>query len=320
MNKKTLLIALLACCTLFASCVRAPEEAPERTVETARPAPEDEFVSPEDDFSPEEGRNEGSSEEEQESLSGEREEETPTLTEPTREDSEGEPLKDQTEEQEEKPEIKVVRYVLSLVDGLTVRAGAGTSFSALGYLDRGDMVALYGKMGNWYETRYRGKKAYVSASEKYVLPYETERTSDAIESVIAVGCEKLGAPYVYGATRLHNGNGVLNKNFNDDKFDCSSLMQYAFYYGAGVNLQVNTRTQVKQGTDVPWEEIRRGDLLFFTNASRVSKTGVERIGHVALYLGDGYVLHTASDHAVIEKISAKRRSYFICARRILDKE
>ena len=105
--------------------------------------------------------------------------------------------------------------------------------------------------------------------------------------------------------------------FDITAFDCSSFMQYVFYYGADEILQVNTRTQVYQGESVEKAAIERGDLLFFTNASRYYNSGVERIGHVALYLGDGYILHTASDHAVAEKISEKRQSYFICARRII---
>ncbi len=59
------------------------------------------------------------------------------------------------------------------------------------------------------------------------------------------------------------------------------------------------------------------DVLFFTNASRYDLTGTERVGHVAIYLGSNYILHTASDHAVIEPISEKRRSYFIEARRLI---
>ena len=94
-------------------------------------------------------------------------------------------------------------------------------------------------------------------------------------------------------------------------------MQYIFYRGAGILLDVTTRTQVKQGTPVAWEHIERGDLLFYTNAQRYHKTGVERIGHVALYLGDNYILHTASDFALIEQMSATRRGYFITARRFL---
>ena len=94
-------------------------------------------------------------------------------------------------------------------------------------------------------------------------------------------------------------------------------MQYMFYYGAGVNLELTTRTQVSQGTYVPRSELSRGDLIFFTNSTRYNKTGVERIGHVALYLGGNYILHTATDYAVIEEISAQRWSYYIETRRMI---
>ena len=109
------------------------------------------------------------------------------------------------------------------------------------------------------------------------------------------------------------------KGFTADEFDCSSLMQYIFYRGAGVELDVTTRTQILQGEETPREEIGRGDLLFFTNASRKNKTGIERVGHVALYLGGNYILHTASDFAKVEEISALRWSYFLTARRVTDR-
>ena len=139
-----------------------------------------------------------------------------------------------------------------------------------------------------------------------------------IETVIEYGLSLLGFPYVYGAIRLHDGNGRLLSNFNDTKYDCSSLTQFIYYHGAKINLNMTTRTQVKQGTYVPKNELQRGDLIFFTNSQRYNKTGVERIGHVALYLGENYILHTASDYAVIEPISARRWSYYIEARRFVD--
>ena len=93
-------------------------------------------------------------------------------------------------------------------------------------------------------------------------------------------------------------------------------MQFMFYKGANVLLNMNTRTQVSQGKAVT-DELKRGDLMFFTNASRKNNTGLERVGHVALYLGDNYILHTASDYAKIEQISSTRWSYYICARRMV---
>ncbi|MDE7265556.1 MAG: C40 family peptidase, partial [Clostridia bacterium] len=90
-----------------------------------------------------------------------------------------------------------------------------------------------------------------------------------------------------------------------------------FYKGAGVNLQVTSRTQSLQGETVSKANLQRGDLMFFTNASRYNYSGIERIGHVALYLGDNWILHTASDYAKIEQISSTRWSYFIKAQRMI---
>ena len=315
MKKRKFLSAIVAfaCLFLTVSCVRAPEE-------TGPEAPyaewaEEAFFLPDGSTSERE-----QTPEQEEKMIEETLEETPEKSTEAGGEEEGKTTAVPTVSEEGKEEKTVsVRYVLSLVDGLNVRSGAGTGYPSLGMLDKGDMVAYIAKNGNWYETRYRGKKAYVSAREEYTAIYEAERSDDRIERVIEVGCALLGTPYVYGATRLHNGEGVFLKGFNENEYDCSGLMQCIFYYGAGEYLSVTTRTQVLQGTGVEKGDIRRGDLLFFTNDSRRNKVGIERVGHVALYLGDNYILHTASDHAVIEKISEKRWSYFICARRILDK-
>ena len=94
-------------------------------------------------------------------------------------------------------------------------------------------------------------------------------------------------------------------------------MQYIFYKGASELLQVTTRTQVVQGQYVSKSELRRGDCIYFTNESRQNLTGVERVGHVAVYLGDNYILHTASDYARIEKISTARWKHYLEARRFV---
>ena len=255
-------------------------------------------------------------------------EETPVLPEETPDIPEGLPEEepetpivpdvpeDEEEEEEDVPVVNVqAQYVLSHANGLNVRTGAGTGYASLGQINSGDMLHFVRREGNWYETRYRGKTAYVSADSAYTSMAFLDKADDKIEAVIAEGLELLGVPYVYGATRLHDGKGNFLKGFSTNAFDCSSLMQYIFYTGAGILLDVTTRTQVNQGVPVTWSNIKRGDLLFYTNAQRYNKTGVERIGHVALYLGDNYILHTASDYAVIEQMSATRRNYFITARR-----
>ena len=214
------------------------------------------------------------------------------------------------------PQKQTQVYIRSVGNNVNLRAGAGTDYAILGVAEKDTTYAVVGKSGKWYQTYYRGKRAYFYSEYAAVLELEKSNDSD-VEKVIEEGYKHIGVPYVYGAVRLHDGNGKLLSGFTAQKFDCSSLMQYIFYKGANVLLQVNTRTQVVQGTRVKNGDLRRGDCMYFTNSARKHLKGVERIGHVALYLGDNYILHTASDYARIEKISATRWEYFIEARRFL---
>lgn len=235
------------------------------------------------------------------------------------------PTLDETDEPEEDPDdVPVIEpvqnaiYARAKVNGLNLRAGPGSGYASLGHINAGDMVVLLSREGDWYRTQYKNKTAYISASQTYTESFEIELSDNAvIEKVIEEGLQLLGFPYVYGAIRYHDGSGKKLSNFDPTKYDCSSLMQYIFYHGAGLNLNMTTRTQVKQGKYVPKSDIKRGDLIFFTNSSRYNNTGVERIGHVALYLGENYILHTASDYAVIEEISAQRWKYYIETRRLV---
>lgn len=231
---------------------------------------------------------------------------------------------DEPEPEENPEDIPVIEpvqnamYAKAKVNGLNLRSGPGSGYASLGYINAGDMVVLLSQEGDWYKTQYKNKTAYISANQSYTEAFEIELSDNAvIEKVIQEGLQLLGFPYVYGAIRYHDGSGKKLSNFDPTKYDCSSLMQYIFYHGAGVNLNMTTRTQVKQGAYVPKSDIKRGDLIFFTNSSRYNNTGVERIGHVALYLGENYILHTASDYAVIEEISTQRWKYYIETRRLV---
>ena len=218
--------------------------------------------------------------------------------------------------EEEPPKITTVSYILVNADGVNIRSGAGTSYSALGTAEKSTLYAYLGEENGFYKTNYKNRNVYIS--KKYCSVYEMKKSdNEAIEAVIAEGAKCLGVPYVYGATRLHDGKGNMYKGFSTNAFDCSSLMQYMFYKGADKLLDVNTRTQIYQGTTVAKSNLKRGDLIFFTNASRKNNTGIERVGHVAMYLGDNYILHTASDYAKIEQISNTRWGYYVQTQRMI---
>lgn len=222
----------------------------------------------------------------------------------------------QPEPEPQPPKVSYAQYIRCTGDSVNIRSGAGTNFATLGQAEKGENYAVIGKSGSWYQTYYRGKTAYIYASYGAVLSIQ-QTHNEAVENVIEEGYKLIGVPYVYGAVRFHDGKGNLLGGFTAQKFDCSSLVQYIFYKGAGKLLQVNTRTQVKQGEYVPKSDLQRGDCIFFTNESRKHLSGVERIGHVALYLGDNYILHTASDYARIEKISSTRWKHYVEARRFI---
>ena len=213
------------------------------------------------------------------------------------------------------PAVRNASYIRCTGNNVNIRAGAGTDYAVLGSAEKGTMYAIIGKTGNWYKTYYRNKVAYIYA--EYASVFTLEQNHESVEKVIEEGYKLLGVPYVYGAVRLHDGKGNMLSGFTTQKFDCSSLIQYIFYKGADKVLQVTTRTQVTQGKYVAREDLQRGDCIYFTNEERQYKTGVERVGHVALYLGNDYILHTASDYARIEKMSAKRWGFYIEARRFV---
>ena len=212
------------------------------------------------------------------------------------------------------PVVEKAQYLRCTSNSVNFRSGAGTEYSVLGQANENEAYVVLEKKGNWYKTYYRGKVAYIYSSYASIFTIEKTKDTDA-ENAISEGYKLLGVPYVYGAVRLHDGKGNFLKGFTAQKFDCSSLVQYMFYYGADTLLDVTTRTQVVQGEFVARANLKRGDCIYFTNESRQHLTGINRVGHVAVYLGDNYILHTASDYARIEKITASRWKHYIESRR-----
>ena len=212
-------------------------------------------------------------------------------------------------------EKKKKQYLVSTTNSLRIRSTPNNSGTVLGYLDKNDSLIILGTENKYYKTVFKEKTAYVYKT--YCNVMEIEYENDKIEKAIDLGSSLLGFPYVWGSERYHWGNGVLNRNYVHGEYDCSAFVQYIYYKTNSVILDVTSRKQSLNGTKVDINELKRGDLMFFTNESRKNKSGIEKIGHVGIYFGNNYILHTASDHAVIEPISNTRWSYYITARRVV---
>lgn len=214
-------------------------------------------------------------------------------------------------------EEETFAYNVQALVSLNVRNKAGTDGKILGTLSAGDTLPCYTKSGNWYEVKYKDARAYVSANAQYSQKVDAN-AQDKIEKAISVGLNLLGTPYEYGATRVIDYNFKPIKNFTGKTFDCSSFVQYCFYTGADVKLYGDSRTMSGQGVTVKAENIKRGDVIFMTSTSRQNKTGIERIGHVAIYIGDNKILHTFGTGGVrVQDYSAFWKGRTIIVKRML---
>lgn len=117
-----------------------------------------------------------------------------------------------------------------------------------------------------------------------------------IEKVITEGMKYLGTPYLFGSNRS-----------TTETFDCSDFVRWIYKEKTDLVLPPDSRQQgafvKKLGTDKSdWRSLKRGDLMFFMTykgSTAAAYKGInkttERITHVALYLGNGKILHTYSN-------------------------
>lgn len=94
---------------------------------------------------------------------------------------------------------------------------------------------------------------------------------------------KFGRPYVWGAK-------------GPEEFDCSGLVQAAYKH-AGLAVPGYSGDQYNSGKHIPVAEAQPGDLIFWADA----KGNPEAIHHVAIYVGNGEVIHAPQDGDVVKQ-------------------
>jgi cell wall-associated NlpC family hydrolase len=113
-----------------------------------------------------------------------------------------------------------------------------------------------------------------SAPQQYAGPTGTQA-----DQAVAFVYSQLGCPYVYGGTGpCHMG------------FDCSGLVQAA-WAAAGVQLPRDTYEDWAALPHIPVASIEPGDLLIYDGE-----------GHVAMYVGGGYIIDAPQTGLDVEKI------------------
>ncbi len=101
----------------------------------------------------------------------------------------------------------------------------------------------------------------------------TAQVSGIRQTIVNYALQFLGNKYKYGGTSLTGGT------------DCSGFVQ-SVYRDCGISIGRSSRDQAAGGTQIAIGDVQPGDLLFYAKGSTIN--------HVALYIGNGQVVHASS--------------------------
>ena len=190
-----------------------------------------------------------------------------------------------------KPQVKLQKM------GYSIQIGAFTNVSyaarLTAKLDKQGYDAFYFKdksgmfkvrYGN-YKTRDEAKKTaekllkdgvveafYIVDPQYYPVAHANMPSNEIRASITQTAETYIGIPYKWGGCALEEG------------VDCSGFVM-AVYQLNGLNLPRTSSEQYNSGTEIDYEDIKEGDLVFFDT------NGHGSVSHVGIYIGDGKFIH-----------------------------
>lgn len=188
---------------------------------------------------------------------------------------------------------------------LNVRMEPNTDSKIWTQISKEERYSVIQQMDGWVqieldtgdEEEDGGDGAYISTSDnlvevRYALaeaikfsPMEELANQQASQrsKIVNYALQFVGNRYVWGGTSLTNGA------------DCSGFTQSVLKH-FGISIPRVSRDQARSGKSINSSQMRPGDLIFYTNSSGT-------VNHVAMYIGNGQVVHAASRKSGI-KISS----------------
>lgn len=176
-------------------------------------------------------------------------------------------------------------------DRLMVREQPNTECTILNRVAQNEDLEVAAVLDGWVQVNIAGTTGYVCADYVNVhnalpkgvtleqLNAENASKAESIGiSVVEYAKQFLGNPYVWGGTSLTNG------------CDCSGFTMRVYEH-FGYSLSRTSGAQSGNGTRVDLSEIQPGDLLFYSYGGS--------IGHVAIYIGGGRIIHASTERTGI---------------------
>ena len=201
-------------------------------------------------------------------------------------------------------EIKTVATVNT--ETLNVRAEKSTDAAVLSQVGNSEAFTVNSVADGWVEISVDDSVGYIS--QDYVTLAQALPTAKTIEqvkygdgvsdvraSVVSYALQFVGNRYVWGGTSLENG------------IDCSGFtMRILGKYG--ISLPHSSKAQPSYGTKISASEAKPGDLFFYGSGRSIS--------HVAIYIGNGQIVHASNKRDGIKVSNAYYRNP-ICVTRYL---
>ncbi len=186
-------------------------------------------------------------------------------------------------------------------DRLNVRTSPSTDASIWTQISKEERYSVVQQLDGWVQIELDGGDedestdgAYISTRDnnvevRYALteaikfsPLEELANQQASRrnQIVNFAIKYVGNRYVWGGTSLTNGA------------DCSGFVQ-SVMKNFGISLPRTSREQAKVGRAIKSSEMRPGDLIFYANSSGT-------VNHVAMYIGNGQIVHAASSKSGIK--------------------
>ena len=190
---------------------------------------------------------------------------------------------------------------------VTIEAGSHPVYSSIDSQDtikeaaQGDVYEVLSDQGDgWVEVQVGDNTGYILTEEDGVKvkgvdedSQEAQAVKESLEAqqqedisanrrqnLVNYALQFVGGRYVAGGSDPHTGA------------DCSGFSSYVMRHGANVSIARSSGAQSQQGVDVSADQMRPGDLVFYGNGSRVN--------HVAVYIGNGQVVHASTERTGIK--------------------
>ncbi|MEG2700847.1 MAG: SH3 domain-containing protein, partial [Hungatella sp.] len=184
-------------------------------------------------------------------------------------------------------------------DKLNVRKEPSTESTIWTQISKEDRYTVLQQMDGWVQIELdsgeeNADAAYIATRDnnvevRYALeeaikfsPVEEKANQEASlrSKIVNYALQFVGNRYVWGGTSLTNGA------------DCSGFTQ-SVMRNFGISLPRVSRDQAKTGKAIDSSQMRPGDLIFYANSGGT-------INHVAMYIGNGQIVHAASRRSGIK--------------------